>query len=240
MTLHRVGETMAGLDCHMRIRRQVPADGRPLRAEARLIQPGGDCVVVEAILRDADGTLIGENNTSAAFIDNTRRKRKRRPISERVLCTLLFTDIVDSTKHAERLGDARWQTLLETHHETARNEIALCSGREVKSTGDGLFVRFDSPGRALECARRIRAAVGRLGIEIRAGLHSGECEIQVDDVVGMAVHLAARIQGEAAPGEIIVSSTVRDLTAGSGFQFEDCGMHEMKGIPEPWHLWTVV
>jgi len=121
----------------------------------------------------------------------------------------------------------------------ARREIALCDGREVKTTGDGLLIRFSSPARALDCATRMRRSLADLGIEIRAGLHTGECEVADADIVGLAVHLAARIQGAAAPGEVLVSSTVRDLTVGGGYQFESRGEHHLKGVEEPWRLWSV-
>jgi uncharacterized protein (TIGR00369 family) len=239
LTMHRAGETLAGLDTFMRVFRQVPADNRLIRAEARRDAVSEDIVVISVTVSDADGRVVAISNGAAAPIDNARRKRPRRRPAERMLCTILFTDIVDSTTRAESLGDAAWRALLERHHEVARREIALCDGREVKNTGDGLLVRFSSPARALDCATRLRASLANLGIDIRAGLHTGECEVADDDIVGLAVHLASRIQATAAPGEVLVSSTVRDLTVGGGYQFESRGEHHLKGVGEPWRLWSV-
>jgi uncharacterized protein (TIGR00369 family) len=239
LTMHRAGETLAGLDSFMRFFRQVPADGRPIRAEARREAVSDDIIVISVTVSDADGRVVAITNSAAAPIDNARRKRPRRRPAERMLCTILFTDIVDSTARAESLGDAAWRALLERHHEVARREITLCDGREVNTTGDGLLVRFASPARALDCATRLRRSLASLGIEIRAGLHTGECEVGDVDIVGLAVHLAARIQEAAAPGEVLVSSTVRDLTVGGGYQFESRGEHHLKGVEEPWRLWSV-
>jgi class 3 adenylate cyclase len=198
-----------------------------------------DIVVISVTVSDADGRVVATANSAAAPIDNARRKRPRRRPAERMLCTIMFTDIVDSTLRAGSLGDAAWRSLLERHHEVARQEIALCNGREVKNTGDGLLVRFASPARALDCATRLRGALAGLGIDVRAGLHTGECEVTDDDIVGLAVHLAARIQEAAAPGEVLVSSTVRDLTIGGGYEFDSRGEHQLKGVAEPWRLWSV-
>jgi class 3 adenylate cyclase len=239
LTMHRAGETMAGLDVHMRFFHPVVADGRPIRAEARHDADGDGVFVISTTVYDADGTTVATSNASGAPIDNTRRKRTRRRPAERMLCTILFTDIVDSTARAESLGDIAWGSLLGRHHETARREIAHCQGREVKSTGDGLLVRFSSPARALDCATRMRRSLAALGIEIRAGLHTGECEVTDEDIVGLAVHVAARIQAAASPGQVLVSSTVKDLAAGAGYQFENRGEHELKGVEEPWRLWSV-
>jgi uncharacterized protein (TIGR00369 family) len=235
---HRAGETLAGLDAHIRFFRPVRADGRPIRAEACQLMNGEDALVVSTTVYDADGEVVATGNAAAAPIDNTRRKRKRRRAAERAICTILFTDIVDSTARAEALGDAAWRALLEQHHEIARHQIALSDGHEVKSTGDGLLVRFASPARAVDCAKRMRTVLAGIDISIRAGLHTGECEISDDDIVGVAVHLAARIQAAAAPGEILVSSTVKDLAAGSVHQFESRGEHKLKGVEDPWRLWA--
>jgi uncharacterized protein (TIGR00369 family) len=236
---HRRGETFAGLDVNIRFFRQVAADGRPIRAEAGPRLRSHDLFVAESAVYDADDEIVAITNASAAPIDNTRRRRRRRRASERALCTILFTDIVDSTTRAEALGDSAWHALLEQHNDVARQEIARCAGLVVKSTGDGLLARFGSPARALDCAMRLRDALAELGIEIRAGLHTGECEITDDDIVGVAVNLAARIQAAAAPGEVLVSSTLRDLAAGAGHRFESRGEHQMKGVEEPWRLWAV-
>jgi tetratricopeptide (TPR) repeat protein/TolB-like protein len=158
---------------------------------------------------------------------------------ERWLATVLFTDIVGSTEKAAELGDRRWRELLETHHALARREIARHKGRELNMTGDGFLATFDAPERALRCACAIRAAVRKIRIEIRGGLHTGEVELVGNNVGGIAVHIAARVMAAASPGEIVVSSTLRDLAAGSGFGFEDRGTHALKGVPGEWHLYSV-
>ena len=156
-----------------------------------------------------------------------------------MLATLLFTDIVDSTGHAERLGDARWRALLEDHKLAVRREVSRHNGTEVDTAGDGFFVRFDSPAQAIEAARAARQATAPLGIEIRAGIHTGECELEGSKLAGMAVHIAARIQSAAQPGEILVSSTVKDLAVGSTIRFADKGDTRLKGVPDPWRLYAV-
>jgi len=159
--------------------------------------------------------------------------------SDRVLATVLFTDIVGSTQKAGELGDARWKELLADHDERAKAEIELSRGRYVHTTGDGLLATFDGPARAVRCAEAIVEAVRPLGLEIRAGCHAGEIELDGDDVRGIAVHIGARVAALARPGEVLVSSTVKDLTAGSGLVFENRGEHELKGVPDRWRLYRV-
>jgi class 3 adenylate cyclase len=160
--------------------------------------------------------------------------------SDRVLATVLFTDIVCSTQQLNQMGDRRWKELLVTHDELLRAEVERFRGRLVRSTGDGVLATFDGPGRALRCACTVRDAVRPLGLDIRVGLHSGEIELRGDDVAGMAVHIGARVTALAAAGEVFVSRTVTDLVAGSGIEFEDRGEHELKGVPGTWHLYSVV
>jgi class 3 adenylate cyclase len=150
---------------------------------------------------------------------------------ERVLTTVLFTDIVDSTSMAADLGDRRWRELLEAHHATVRAQLARYSGREVRSTGDGFFATFDGPARAIACAHKTIDALDDLGLEIRAGIHTGEVELIDNRIEGLAVHIGARVAAEAKPCEVLVSSIVRDLAAGSGIDFEDRGEHTLKGVP---------
>jgi class 3 adenylate cyclase len=159
---------------------------------------------------------------------------------ERVLATVLFTDIVDATAKAAELGDARWRELLKQHHSVIRRELARARGTEVDNAGDGFFAAFDGPARAIRCARAIAAGVGEVGLEIRAGLHTGECELVDGKVAGIAVHTGARVAARARAGEVLVSSTVRDLVAGSDIRFDDRGVHELKGIPGEWHLYAAV
>jgi class 3 adenylate cyclase len=160
--------------------------------------------------------------------------------AERVLSTVLFTDIVGSTERATELGDARWRAVLERHGEVTRAELGRYGGKAVKATGDGFLATFDGPARAIHGTEAIRGAVGGLGIEIRAGIHTGECEIFGEDVGGVAVHIAARVSAMARAGEILVSRTVRDLVVGSGIAFEDRGIHALKGVPGEWSLLAVV
>jgi class 3 adenylate cyclase len=161
------------------------------------------------------------------------------PSVDRVLATVLFTDIVGSTERAAALGDRRWRDLLEGHRALVRQELARFRGREVKTLGDGFLATFDGPARAIRCACAIRDGVRRLGVDIRAGLHTGECEIMGDDVGGIAVHIGARVAASAAPGEVLVSSTVRDLVAGSGVRFADRGTRTLQGVPGEWRLLAV-
>ena len=157
----------------------------------------------------------------------------------RVLATILFTDIVASTERAQELGDKNWRELLKAHDATVRREIIRFRGNEIKSTGDGFLVDFDGPARAIRCAMAIADAMAPLGIQIRAGLHTGEVERSETDVHGIAVHLAARIMGTAAAGGVVVSRTVKDLVAGSGIELDDAGEHLLKGIQEKWQLYKV-
>ena len=159
---------------------------------------------------------------------------------DRVLATVLFTDIVGSTAKAAALGDRAWRELLQTHHSLARSQLARFRGNEVDTAGDGFFATFDGPARAIRCACTITESMRELGLEVRAGLHTGECELMDSKVGGIAVHIGARVASLAEPGEVLVSSTVKDLVAGSGIAFKDRGEHQLKGIPEAWRLFEVV
>jgi len=161
------------------------------------------------------------------------------PETDRVLTTVLFTDIVGSTERAAALGDAAWKDLMERHDELVRTRVSGFRGREIDTAGDGFLATFDGPARAIHCAEEIRDGVRSLGLEIRAGLHTGEVELAGNHVRGIAVHLGARVTALARPGEVLVSSTVKDLVAGSGIEFEDRGRHHLKGIPEDWGLFAV-
>jgi class 3 adenylate cyclase len=158
---------------------------------------------------------------------------------DRVLATVLFTDIVDSTRRAAQMGDRDWHALLDAHDAVVRAQLVRFRGREVSTSGDGFLATFDGPQRAIRCAMAIRDAVAALGIEVRAGLHTGECEIRGDDIGGIAVHIGARVSSLAGPNEVWVSSTLRDLVIGSGLEFDDRGAHELKGVPGEWQLFTV-
>jgi class 3 adenylate cyclase len=158
---------------------------------------------------------------------------------DRVLATVLFTDIVGSTELAARLGDSAWRELLAKHHAIVRRELARFRGRELDTAGDGFFASFDGPARAVQAAAALREPLRAIGLEIRAGLHTGEFEVSDGKVVGIAVSIGARISGLAGPGEVLVSSTVKDLVAGSDLRFEDRGEHQLKGVPEAWRLFAL-
>jgi pimeloyl-ACP methyl ester carboxylesterase len=191
--------------------------------------------------------LVGEDHTpwvgdTDALVDEIEEFLtgiRHGPEPDRILATVLFTDIVGSTKRAAELGDRDWRELLEQHHAIVRRQLVRFRGREVNIAGDGFLATFDGPGRAIRCAVTICRQVRSLGIDVRAGLHSGECQIEGSRVGGIAVHIGSRVAGTARPGEVLVSSTVKDLVVGSGIAFEDRGMHALKGVPGEWHLFAV-
>ena len=160
-------------------------------------------------------------------------------VDDRVLATVLFTDIVDSTRRAAEIGDRDWHALLDAHDAVVRSQLARFRGREVNTAGDGFLAMFDGPQRAIRCAMAIRDAVQALGIAVRAGLHTGECEVRGEDIGGIGVHIGARVSALAGPNDVLVSSTLRDLVIGSGLEFDDRGAHELKGVPGQWHLFAV-
>jgi class 3 adenylate cyclase len=161
------------------------------------------------------------------------------PVSDRLLTTVLFTDIVGSTERAAELGDQRWRDLLTRHRQLVRGELSRFRGEEVDNAGDGFFATFDGPARAIQCARSIVTASAKDGLQLRAGLHTGECELAEGKVTGLAVHIGARVVDKAGPGEILVSGTVKDLVAGSELSFDDRGTHALKGVPGDWRLFAV-
>ena len=159
--------------------------------------------------------------------------------AERILATVLITDIVESTSRAAALGDGAWRALLDRHDRISHSAVRDCDGRLVKRTGDGVLATFDSPARALHCAKALRVALSHAGIAIRGGVHTGEVELRGDDVAGIGVHIAARVVSLAGSGEVLVSRTVKDLVAGAGYSFSSRGVHSLKGIPEGWELLAV-
>jgi class 3 adenylate cyclase len=197
--------------------------------DARLLELEGDD---HNIWFGDSGVVLGEIEE---FLTGTRTV----PDPDRVLATVMFTDIVDSTSTASGLGDRRWRELLEQHSSVTRGALDRYGGREIKSTGDGFLATFDGPARGIRCAQAAAEAVRPLGIQIRVGLHTGECEVLGDDIGGIAVHIAARVSALAGPDEILVSRTVRDLVAGSGIEFEPRGRHELKGVPDEWDILAV-
>lgn len=220
LILHRTGD------------RFIPVGGSRYMAgriaQARLVElPGADHT---PWVGDADGIL----DEIEEFVTGVRHG----PHPDRVLATLLFTDIVGSTQLVARSGDRGWRDLLERHHHLVRNELKRFRGHEVDTAGDGFLATFDGPARAIRCALAIRDSVSTLGLAIRAGLHTGECEVIGPKVGGIAVHIAARLLAEAGPGEVLVSSTVKDLVAGSGLLFVDRGARALKGIPGDWRAFA--
>src|SRR5947207_10920914 len=182
-------------------------------------------------------------SNARSFLDEIKRFGKGispAPDVDRLLATVLFTDIVGSTQRAAELGDRRWWELLAAHHAVVRTELERFRGREIDTTGDGFLAMFDGPARAVQCALAIREAVRALGLEIRAGLHTGEVELADGNVAGLAVHVGQRVMAEAGPGTVLVSSTVRDLVGGSGLAFADQGLRSLKGVPDEWRLFQVL
>jgi len=222
LVLHRKGDLAVPASAGRYFAEHIP--------DARLVELEGDDHLwwvgdQEAILDEIEEFLTG----SAPQRD-----------ADRVLATVLFTDICGSTERAAKLGDRRWRELLARHDEIFRDQLQRQRGREIKTTGDGFLATFDAPARAIRCAKDAGGAVRREGVEIRAGLHTGECELRDSDVAGIAVHVAARLAARARAGEVLVSRTVTDLVTGSGIRFEDRGSHELKGVPQSWQLFAAL
>jgi class 3 adenylate cyclase len=221
LILHRTGDGVIAVENARYLAEHVPG--------ARYVElPGEDHIAwygdSEAILAEIEEFLTGTSHA---------------PESDRVLATVLFTDIVGSTERAAELGDAHWRELLEAHDKVVRAQLERFRGREVKATGDGFLAAFDGPAKAIRCARAIVEEVRPLGLEVRAGVHTGECERRGDDLGGLAVHIGARIGAVAGPGEVMVSSTVKELVVGSGIEFADRGAATLKGVPGEWRLYAL-
>ncbi len=221
LVLHRVGDPVVMVEGSRYMAERIPG--------ARYVELAGDDHT--PWLGDADALL----DEVEQFLTGARQSRAL----DRVLASVLFTDIVDSTRRASELGDRRWRELLASHDQGVRRQVQMHGGRVVKSLGDGYLATFDGPARAIRCGGEVVEDAGSLGIEVRAGVHTGECERLGEDVGGMAVHIGARVAAEAGPGEVLVSSAVRDLVVGSGIEFDDRGAHELKGVPGRWNLLAV-
>jgi class 3 adenylate cyclase len=215
----------------------------PNRAdEARYIAhsiPDAEIVEIAGLRDDFSWANPSANDV---LLEETSRFLARlgpRPAPDRVLATVLFTDIVGSTERAAELGDSEWRRLLERHHALVRRQLARFRGEEVDTAGDGFFATFDGPARAIGCACAIRDEVRALELEVRGGLHTGECELVDGKIAGIAVNVGSRVASQAAPHEVLVTSTVKDLVAGSGIEFEERGEHELKGVPGTWRLYAV-
>jgi class 3 adenylate cyclase len=221
LILHRTGDLDANVEEGRWIAGRIPG--------AKFVELPGDAHTLWGGDTDSIVDEIEE------FLTGTRRG----PEPDRVLATVLFTDIVGSTEKATEVGDRRWRELLDRHHAVVRQQLALYQGREVDTAGDGFLATFDGPARAIRCAAAVQRAMPGIGLEVRAGVHTGECELHGDKVAGVAVHTGARVLSHASPGEVLVSQTVKDLVAGSGIEFEDRGTHELKGVPGEWRLYAV-
>ncbi len=222
LVLHRTGDRDANVEEGRYVAERIPG--------ARFVElPGEDHLI-----------WAGDQDTLLDEVEEFLTGVRRGPEPDRALATVLFTDIVGSSEHVATLGDRSWRELLEQHHRAVRRELERWQGREVDTAGDGFFATFDGPARAIRCACTARDAVRKLGLDIRAGLHTGECELVGEKVAGIAVHTGARVAGAAGPGEVLVSQTVKDLVAGSGIEFEDRGEQELKGVPGTWRLYAVV
>ncbi|MET4256628.1 pimeloyl-ACP methyl ester carboxylesterase [Bradyrhizobium sp. S3.12.5] len=253
----RLGASPAAVTALMRMNSQIEIGGvlPAVRVPTLVIHRTGDQVVNVAGGRDVAAKIpgarlaefpgsdhlfyVGENADDISdAIEEFLTGARGSAVADRVLATVLFTDIVGSTEKAASLGDRRWRALLDDHHAMVRSILARFRGHEVKTTGDGFFATFDGPARGVRCARAIADEVKSLGIDIRAGLHTGECEIIDDDVGGIAVHIGARVAALAGAGEVLMSSTVKDLVAGSGLRFGSRGVTPLKGVPGEWQIFA--
>jgi class 3 adenylate cyclase len=221
LVLHRAGDRLTPVD-------QARHMAKHIRCAKLVELPGEDHT-----------PWVGDTDALLDEIEEFLTGIRHGPEPDRILATVLFTDIVGSTKRAVELGDRDWRELLAQHHAIVRRQLARFRGHEVNIAGDGFLATFDGPGRAIRCAVSICREVRSLGIDVRAGLHSGECQVEDSKVEGIAVHIGSRVAATAKPGEVLVSSTVKDLVVGSGIAFEDRGMHALKGVPGEWHLFAV-
>jgi class 3 adenylate cyclase len=223
LILHRIGDSLVPSACSRYLAEHITG--------AKFIgMPGTDHSIVESGTQDFIADKIEE------FITGERHLQE----PDRMLATVMFTDMVGSTQRAAEMGDSRWRVLLDDWYSVVRKELNAYRGREVATAGDGLLATFDGPARAIRCACSMRDRVHELGLQVRTGLHTGECELTSDNVVGIAVHIGARVASIAQPDEVLVSSTVKDLVAGSGLKFGDRGAHTLKGVPDEWRLFAVL
>jgi class 3 adenylate cyclase len=219
LVMHRTGDMLADVGGARYIAETIP--------NARFLEFPGD-----------DHVFMADDDGAFAALEQFVTGEPARPGSDRVLATALFVDIVESTDRAVELGDRSWRDLLESHYTLVRRELDRFEGQEIDTAGDGLFAAFDGPGRAVGCACAIRDTTRTLGIDVWAGLHTGECEIINGKLGGLAVHIAARVAAHADPGEVLVSRTINDLVAGSGIAMTDRGVRTLKGIPDSWQLYA--
>jgi len=223
LILHRVADSLVSVEAGRYLAQQIPG--------AKYVELPGVDHMLQALDQELLDLLLDEIEE---FVTGARR----RPEPDRVLTTVMFVDVVGSTERAAELGDRQWLELLQRYYEILRNELSAFRGREVDTAGDGLLATFDGPARAVRCAQSIHTRVRPLGIQVRIGLHTGECELLGDRVGGIALHIGARVASEAGAGEVLVSSTVKDLVAGSGLRFVDRGPRALKGVPDEWRLFA--
>jgi pimeloyl-ACP methyl ester carboxylesterase len=222
LVIHRVNERVIDIEHARYLARHIP--------NARLVElPGHDHI-----------PWVGDSDAIVEEVEEFLTGARRAPEVERILATVQFTDIVESTERAAALGDRKWRELLERFQSLVREQLKHYRGREIDTAGDGFLAAFDGPARAIRCAAAVRDGARSQGLEIRAGVHTGECEIIGEKLGGIAVHIGARVAGKAAPGEIVVSQTVKDLVAGSGLSFAERGAHALKGVPGEWRLYAFV
>ncbi len=224
LILHRKDDSTIPVACGHDMAQKIPG--------AKYVELPGEDHLLQALDQEVLDRLLDEVEE---FVTGVRHRAD----PDRVLATVMFTDIVRSTERAAEMGDLRWRELLNDYYAVMRKELAVFRGREVDTAGDGLLATFDGPNRAIRCACSVRERLRPLGLEVRTGLHTGECELMGNNIGGIAVHIAARVAAAAEPDEVLVSSTVRDLVAGSGLRFADRGMHALKGVPDEWRLFLV-
>jgi class 3 adenylate cyclase len=220
LVLHRTGDRVIPVEAARYIAEHVPG--------ASIVELVGDDHL----------PWIGDSDAVLGEIEEFLTGARTQPEPHRVLATVLFTDIVGSTQRAAELADVAWADVLQAHHARIREQLARYAGREIGTTGDGFLAIFDGPARAVRCALALAEAIRPLGLQVRAGLHTGEIELVGDDIRGLAVHIGARIAALAGPGEVLVSRTVKDLVVGSGLSFQDRGVHTLKGVPDEWQLFA--
>jgi class 3 adenylate cyclase len=222
LVMHRIGDRINEVDHGRYLADRIPG--------ARWVELPGDDFLLWA--GDTDG-IVDE-------IEEFLTGRRGGAGPTRTVATVMFTDVVGSTEHARALGDRAWADLIEVHNTRVRTELRRFGGREIDTAGDGFFASFDSPASAIKCARAVHGSMGEIGVDLRIGLHTGECDVVGDKLRGIAVHIGARVASKAGAGETLVSQTVRDLVAGSGIEFHDRGLHELRGVPDEWHLYSVI
>jgi class 3 adenylate cyclase/alpha-beta hydrolase superfamily lysophospholipase len=219
LVMHRSGDRVVPVECGREVARLIPG--------ARFVE------------YDGEDAYMWCDNPGLADIEEFLTGRRSVAPADRVLATVMFTDIVGSTEHLSRLGDRRWRARLEDHDRVIREALRRWRGREIKTSGDGFLVTFDGPARAVSCGGEIVEQLDELGLRVRVGLHTGECELRADDVTGIAVHIASRVMRAAGPAEVLASSTVKELVVGSGLRFEDRGAHALRGVEGEWHLYAL-